>query len=121
MEGADIFARLPIGIESVIEPDGADRQFVTQAGAESVMHVVHARFFGCGQKISRVEKERPLQFAQNRKSVLDVENSEKLTADRVALWIMRPEVAFTIAAHGGGAAVEETLIDRDGGRFVRAG
>src|SRR6266705_2298131 len=121
MERADIFARLPIGIKSIVEPDGTDWQFVTQAAAKRVMHVVYPRFLGCGQEISRVEKERALQLAQKRKSVLDVKDGKKLTADRVAFWIMRPKVAFAITAHGSGAAVEETFVDRNSGRLIRAG
>src|SRR5947207_3612679 len=85
------------------------------------MHVVDSRLLGRGQKIASIVKEGALQFAKNRKSVLDIKDGEKLAADRVAFSIMRSEIALAITADGSGAAVEETFVDRDRGQFVRAG
>src|SRR5205823_11550797 len=112
MECADVFARLPVGINSIIEPNRADRQFVTQAPADRVMHVVNARLFGRGQEIAGIIKHRALEFAIDRKSVLDIEDGEKLTADRIAFWIVRTEIALAVTAHSSGAAIEEAFVDR---------
>ena len=120
MKCANVFARLPVGINSIIEPNRADRQFVTQAGADRVMHVINSGLFGCGQEIARVIKQRALEFAIDRKSVFEIEDGEKFAADRVALWIAWAEVALAITAHSGGAAIEETFVDRYGRCFIRA-
>src|SRR5437867_11717705 len=85
------------------------------------MHVVDSRLLGRGQKIASNVKEGALQFAKNRKSVLDIKDGEKLAANRVAFSIMRSEVALAITAVGSGAAVEETFVDRVRGQFVRVG
>src|ERR1700720_3832041 len=74
---AEIFARLAIRIPSVIETDRADRQFVTQAGAETVTHVVHARLFGSGKKVAGIEEERALKLTINRKGVFHIKDREK--------------------------------------------
>src|SRR5204863_6655773 len=78
MERTKIFARLAIGIPSVVEADRTDGQFVTQSGAERIVHLIKPGFLRCRQKIPSIVKERALQFTENRKRVLNVEDGEEL-------------------------------------------
>src|SRR5205814_8802996 len=72
---------LPI-FPSVIETDRTDRQFVTQAAAERITHVVHTGFFRSGKQVAGVKKECALKLTVNRKRVLDIENrSEEHTSE----------------------------------------
>src|SRR5437016_3467999 len=91
MKAAEIFAGRAIWIQAIAEPNRPDRQFVAQAAAERVTHVIHARLFGSGKKIARIEEERALQLTENRKCVFDIEDRIKLAADRISFWIEWPE------------------------------
>ena len=63
MKRAKIFSRSFIGIPSIIETDRTDRQFVTQAAAERITHVVHTGFLGSGKQVAGVKKECALKLA----------------------------------------------------------
>src|SRR6266478_170736 len=106
MKRAKVFSRRAIRVPSVIEPDRTDRQFVTQAAAERIMHVVHTGFLGSGKQVAGVKKECALKLAVNRKRVLDIENRVEFAADRISFGIMRAEVALTETAHSGSATVK---------------
>src|SRR5437773_7157415 len=116
MKRAKVFSRRAIRVPSVIEPDRTDRQFVTQAAAERVAHVVNAGLFGSGKQVAGVKKECALKLAVNRKRVFDVEDGIEFAADRISFGIMRAEVALTETAHSGSATVEEPLVDWQSGR-----
>src|SRR5438309_7943179 len=100
MKRAKVFARLAIRVPSVIEPDRTNRQFVTQAGAEAVAHVVHARLFGSGKKVAGVKEERALKLTINRKGVFHIKDREKFATDRISLRIRRAKLAFAETTHG---------------------
>src|SRR5947208_31521 len=101
MKRAEIFARLAVGIPSVIEPNWTDRQFVAQPEPEPVTHIVKPWFFGSRQEISGVEKRCALELAVNRKGVLDIEDRIKLTANRVPFWIVRTKISLAETTHAG--------------------
>src|SRR5437762_7293558 len=121
MKRAKVFSRRAIRVPSVIEPNRTNRQFVTQAAAERVAHVINAGLFGSGNQVAGVKKECALQLTVNRKRVFDVEGGIEFAADRISFGIMRAEVALTETAHSGSATVEEPLVDWQSGRLVRAG
>ncbi len=98
MKCAKVFVFLRIGVKSVIEPDWADRQFVTQTESESVAHFVEAWMFGGRQKISGIEKRCALKLAVNRKRVFNIEDRVKFAADWISFRIERAEVALTKTA-----------------------
>src|SRR6266567_287115 len=119
MKRPKVFAWRAVGIPSVIEPDRTDRQFVTQAAAERVSHIVHPRLFGSGKKIAGIKEECALQLAVNRERVLDIEDGVEFAADRISLRIMWAKVALAKTSDRSCATVEEALIDRQRGWFVR--
>src|SRR5438094_8624204 len=121
MKRAKVFSRRFIGIPSVIETDRTDRQFVTQAAAERVTHVVNAGLFRSGKQVSGIKEQCALELTVNRKRVFDVEDRIEFAADRISFGIMRAEVALTETAHSGSATVEESLVDWKGRWLVRAG
>src|SRR3954470_17318307 len=111
MESAEIFAGAPVGIESVIETNRADRQFVTQPKADRVTHVVKTGLFGIGNQGASIGEHSPFEFAEERERVFNIEHGIELAANRVAMQIVRPEIALSKTTNGGASAVEETFVD----------
>src|SRR5207253_2214294 len=108
MKRAKVFSRRFIGIPSVIETDRTDRQFVTQAAAERITHVVHTGLFRSRKQVSGIKEQCALELAVNRKRVLDIENRVEFATDRISLRIRRAKLAFAKTTHGGGAAVKKS-------------
>src|SRR5438874_12632167 len=120
MKRAKVFSRRFIGIPSVIETDRTDRQFVTQAAAERITHVVHTGFFRSGKQVAGVKKECALKLTVNRKRVLNIENRVEFATNRISLRIRRAKLAFAKTAHRGRSAIKKALVDWQRGRLVRA-
>jgi len=121
MKRAKVFSRRFIGIPSVIETDRTDRQFVTQAAAERVTHVVNAGLFRSGKQVAGIKEQCALELTVNRKRVLDIENRVEFATNRISLRIRRAKLAFAKTAHRGRSAIKKALVDRQRGRLVRAG
>ena len=98
MKRTDVFTRLAVGIESIVEPNRADGQFVTQTDPESIVHVIDAGFLGGRQEIAGIKEERALQLSQNWEGVFYIKDGVKLAANRIAFWVVRPKVALAVAA-----------------------
>src|SRR5262245_30311152 len=90
MKRAEIFERVRIGIDAVVETDRTDRQFVTQPRADGVAHVVHANIFRAWEKIARIGENRHLQFTENWERVFDIEHGIEFSTDGMAMIIVRP-------------------------------
>src|SRR5262249_16598689 len=118
MKRAEVFELVRVGIDSIIETNRADWQFVPQTSANRVAHIVQANVFGCRQKIAGVRADRPRNRAEYRKGVLDIENREECTADRMAVIVVRAKVAFAKTAYRCSAPIEESFIDRKFDSFV---
>src|SRR5947209_18283510 len=112
MERTGVLEWTWIWVEAVVETDRSDGQFVAQPDAERVAHVREGSILRRQQKITGIGKHRALQLPVNREGIFGVEHGEKLAADRVALGVVRAEIAFGHAAHRICAAVEERFDDR---------
>src|SRR3984893_16660521 len=121
MKGAEVFSRLAIWVPSVIESNRTDRQFVTEAAAEPVAHVVHAGFFGSGKQVAGVKEQCALELTVNWKRVFDIEDRIEFAANRISFRIVRAEIAFAKTTHGGGASVEKSFINGQRRRLIRTG
>src|SRR5437588_12358521 len=121
MKRAKVFSRRFIGIPSVIETDRTDRQFVTQAAAERITHIVHTGLLGSRKQVAGVKEQCALELAVNRKRVFDIEDGIKFATDRISLRIRRAKLAFAKTAHRGRSAIKKALVDWQRGRLVRAG
>src|SRR6266571_8280832 len=118
MKRAEIFARMSIGIITIVRAHRTDRQFVAQADPHPVTHVAEPGLTCLGQKITGIDEKRALQFSINRKGVFRVHDREKFTANRVIAPVVRPEIALPKTAHGRAATIEKSLIDRNGQRLA---
>src|SRR5581483_919626 len=113
MERAEVFEGPGVRIDPIIEANGTDGEFVAQACADGVSHVIEADLFSVWQKISRVGKQRALQFTQNLERVFDIEHGEKFAAHRVTVIIVRTKLALGETSHRRCSAIKETLVDGD--------
>src|SRR5215468_99599 len=120
MKRTEIFELVRVGIHTVVEANRADRQFVTQTRANSIAHVVEPNVLGAGQQVASVSKHGALQFAENWECVFNIEDSEKFSANRMTVIIVRAKIAFAEAAYRCCSAVEKPFVDRKGGCLVGA-
>src|SRR5436305_1154055 len=78
---------------------------------------------GRRKQVTGIDKNGALQFTVNWKGIFHIENGIKFSPKRVTSVIMRAEIAFAEAAHGGAATIKETFVDwncRDvGGSFLQ--
>src|SRR5690242_11184617 len=74
------------------------------------------------KQVTSIDKDRALQFTINWKGIFNVEDGVKFSTERVTAVIMRPEITFVEAAHGGAPAIKKTFVDWNGvdvaGAFV---
>ena len=80
MERPVRFAGSRIGINAVVETNRANGQFVAQAGAYPITHVVQPGLVRARQQITRIEKYSALELTVEWKRVLGVKDGEELTA-----------------------------------------
>src|SRR5437667_6017494 len=118
MKRAEIFVWARIGIDAVIEANRTHGQLVEQARAYGVSHIVETNVFRRRQKVAGIGEDSALQFSKNREGVFDVKHGKEFAADRMTVIIVRTEIAFAETAHGCGAAIEKTFVNRDRSRFV---
>src|ERR1700719_251128 len=112
MKRAVAFVGLRIGIHSVIQTNGTDRQLITQPTAQSIAHVSEAWIFRARQQIPRIEKYCALELSVNRKSVFGIEHGEELASERMATVVVRTEIMLGKATDGAAPAIEKSFIDR---------
>src|SRR5436309_9371966 len=74
VERAEIFELVRVRINTVVEANRADRQFVTQTSTNRIAHVVQPNVLGSRQEIASVSKYGALQFAENWKCVFNIED-----------------------------------------------
>src|SRR5262249_51691721 len=120
MKRAEVFELVRVGIDSIIETNRADWQFVPQTSANRVAHIVQANVCGCRQNIAAGREDGALIFAEYGEGVLDIENREEFTADWMAVIVVRAKVAFAKTAYRCSATIEESFIDREFDRFIGA-
>src|SRR5215468_6698951 len=120
MKRTEIFELVRVGIHTVVEANRADRQFVTQTRANSIAHVVEPNVLGAGQQVASVSKYGALQLAENWECVFNIEDSEKFSADRMTMIIVRTEIALGETVNRRGAAIKKTFVDRNCSRLIGA-
>src|SRR5579885_1877767 len=94
MERAEVFEGPRVRIDPIIEANGTDGEFVAQACADGVSHVIEAYLFMFRQKICLVCILRAFLFTQNRERVCYIKHGEKFAAHRVTVIIVRTKLAL---------------------------
>ena len=120
MERAEIFIGVRIGIDAVIEANRADRQFVAQARAYGIAHIVKANILRAWQKVPGISEYGALQFSENRESVFDIKDGKEFSTHRMTVIIVGTKITFGETAHCCRAAIEKTFVNGNGSRLLGA-